>query len=116
MGMTFRGDTNCDPVDCAVPPYLGLAASGQPLCPSDHMVLLSENRHDITNVVGCLSDCKRYNSEDTCCPGEEWRNSCPSTNPWFKQACPNAYNYAFADESAMKFCHDMISTTLTFTC
>lgn len=58
-------------------------------------------------VVGCLSACERFKTDEYCCAGAHNRpETCPpfSFSKAFKAACPTAYSYAYDD------------ATSTFTC
>jgi hypothetical protein len=58
-------------------------------------------------VVGCLSACERFKSDEYCCAGgHATPATCPPTSysKLFKEACPTAYSYAYDD------------STSTFTC
>jgi hypothetical protein len=58
-------------------------------------------------VVGCLSACERFKTDEFCCAGAHNQPAtCPpfSFSKVFKEACPTAYSYAYDD------------ATSTFTC
>lgn len=59
-------------------------------------------------VVACQSACLKFNRDDFCCRGAHNK---PSTCPpfhysrIFKQACPDAYSYAYDDQSSTFTCN-----------
>jgi hypothetical protein len=58
-------------------------------------------------VIGCLSACERFKTDEFCCAGAHNQPAtCPpfSFSQTFKEACPTAYSYAYDD------------ATSTFTC
>ncbi|KZV68797.1 Osmotin, thaumatin-like protein [Peniophora sp. CONT] len=72
-------------------------------------------------VVACLSDCKATNDPAACCTGD---HSTPATCPtsgvpfysYFKDACPDAYAYAYDDLTSTFHCpeSDGADYTITF--
>lgn len=70
-------------------------------CPTDLQVLVGGK------VVGCLSACEKYGTDEFCCRGAFDRpETCPpfAASKIFKAACPTSYSYAYDD------------ATSTFTC
>lgn len=64
-------------------------------------------------VVGCLSACERFNTDEYCCRGAfNTPSTCKSSSwpvnyPWiFKQACPSAYSYAYDDQTSTFTCQN----------
>jgi hypothetical protein len=85
--------------DCAAPTCgSDLAAS----CPADLGFRAADG-----DVVGCLSACERFRTDELCCAGAHATpDTCPASpyaRAW-KAACPSAYSYAYDD------------ATSTFTC
>jgi Thaumatin family len=71
-------------------------------CPGELQV-----RNGGGQVVGCLSACEKFGTEQFCCRGaHDQPETCPpfSFSKTFKAACPTAYSYAYDD------------ATSTFTC
>ena len=103
-------NTQCETVSCLSPPYLGIRPDKSLLCPAENLLLLEGTSTplgcvNIEQIIGCVSDCKRLGTSQACC--EDQFNSpstCTATNPWFKEACPNAYSYAYDDLTATKHC------------
>ena len=76
------------------------------ICPNDLKKYNSQGQ-----VVGCLSACEKFNTDQYCCRGQFGTpHSCkPSTWPFnyagvFKNACPTAYSYAYDDPTSTFFC------------
>jgi hypothetical protein len=86
------------PLDCAAPTCVSdLNAT----CPADLRVTVGGK------VVGCLSACEKYNTDEFCCRGAfNQPETCPPfpASKTFKAACPASYSYAYDD------------STSTFTC
>ncbi|CAK9138465.1 unnamed protein product [Ilex paraguariensis] len=58
-------------------------------------------------VVGCRSACDVFNTDQYCCRGAYGNSAeCQPTNysKKFKEACPNAYSYAYDDRSSIYTC------------
>jgi hypothetical protein len=71
-------------------------------CPSDLRLTGAAGQ-----VVGCLSACERFKTDELCCAGAHNQPAtCPPSSyaKIFKDACPTAYSYAYDD------------ATSTFTC
>lgn len=70
-------------------------------CPGDLQV------RDGNTVIGCKSSCIAHNSDADCCRGA---HSTPQTCPapagaqYFKQRCPDAYSYAYDDQTSTFTC------------
>jgi len=84
--------------------YCGKAGCSDDLnshCPSELQV------HGSTGVVACKSACLAFNRDDYCCRGA---HNTPQTCPYFsyartfKNACPDAYSYAYDDEKSTFTC------------
>ena len=110
----------CSNVSCIAPPYLGITDKNYLQCPSKNLVFFnstSDPSNTIANVqqvIGCKSDCSVFETDEACCMGQfDTSAACPSTNPWFKSACPNAYSYAF-DDAVTRFCSDIDEIEITF--
>ena len=98
---------------------------GQGLChaPVCRANILTQCRSDLQvknaqgQVVTCLSECSRYQSDPTCCRGA---NGTPSTCPRppgqqvVKNACPDAYSYAYDDGTSTWNCTNPSGYTVTF--
>jgi hypothetical protein len=82
------------------------------ICPADLQV-----KNSAGQVVDCLSSCTRYQTDATCCRGA---NNTPATCPpppgaqVFKQACPEAYSYAYDDGTSTFTCSRPTGYTVTF--
>ncbi len=62
-------------------------------------------------TIACLSACEKYNTDAYCCRGayNQPQACIPSNWPknyslFFKQACPQAYSYAYDDKTSTFFC------------
>lgn len=94
----------------------GTAQSGDPLscgtisCVQDlnKICPLELQQHDANgNVVGCMSACERFNTDEYCCRNAFGTpDACPPTDysKLFKDACPTAYSYAYDDPSSTYTC------------
>ncbi|KAK3576189.1 hypothetical protein CHS0354_016013 [Potamilus streckersoni] len=72
------------------------------ICPSELQV------HGTGGVVACMSACMKFNRDDYCCRGAHATpQTCPpfSYSRTFKQACPDAYSYAYDDQSSTFTCN-----------
>ncbi|KAL3841712.1 hypothetical protein ACJMK2_019818 [Sinanodonta woodiana] len=72
------------------------------ICPSELQV------HGTGGVVACMNAFMKFNRDDYCCRGaHRTPNTCPpfSYSQTFKQACPNAYSYAYDDQSTTFTCN-----------
>ncbi|GAA5840902.1 hypothetical protein JCM9279_001255 [Rhodotorula babjevae] len=92
-------------------PYDLLAA-----CPKD-----LRKKNDKGKVVGCMTACGKYNTEEYCCSGaHSTPETCPSSGvkhyDWWKRACPIAYAYAYDEASgtALFTCSERSDYTVTF--
>jgi len=81
---------------------------GSPVCRTDiNAICPPELRKVFGATVGCNSACDAFGNAEYCCTGE---HSLPSTCPpssystVFKKACPDAYSYAYDDESSTYTC------------
>ena len=76
------------------------------ICPSE-----LQKKNSKGQVIGCLSACERFNTDQYCCRGaHDQPHTCKSTD-WpvnypfiFKSACPSAYSYAYDDLTSTFFC------------
>ncbi|KAH3856117.1 uncharacterized protein LOC127871166 [Dreissena polymorpha] len=72
-------------------------------CPSELQV------HGTGGVVACKSACEAFRRDDFCCKG---RHNTPQTCPpfhysrIFKNACPQAYSYAYDDQTSTFTCNN----------
>ena len=85
-------------LDCATPTCV---KDLNQTCPADLRVMVAGG------VVGCLSACEKYNTDEFCCRGAfNQPETCPPfpASKVFKAACPTSYSYAYDD------------STSTFTC
>ncbi|KAL1216687.1 Pathogenesis-related protein 5 [Cardamine amara subsp. amara] len=82
--------------------YAGCAADLNAACPNELKVMGPQN-----NVVACKSACAAFGNPEYCCTGaHSTPQTCPPTNysRIFKQACPDAYSYAYDDETSTFTC------------
>lgn len=78
------------------------------ICPQELKKFNSQN-----HVIACSSACDKFRTDEYCCHGAHDRpETCRSTD-WpvnypaiFKQACPDAYSYAYDDHTSTYFCKD----------
>ena len=63
-------------------------------------------------TVACMSACMKFNTDEYCCRGAHGTPQTCKSNMWpknypsvFKQACPDAYSYAYDDTSSTFTCH-----------
>lgn len=78
------------------------------ICPEE-----LKKRNSAGQVVACRSACQKFGTDQYCCHGAHDRpETCKSTD-WpfnypavFKQACPDAYSYAYDDHSSTFFCKE----------
>ncbi|KAI8548775.1 hypothetical protein RHMOL_Rhmol07G0300100 [Rhododendron molle] len=103
MGIQPSGGTG----DCK---YAGCVADLNAKCPPELEVTSAGS------TVACKSACAAFNTPEYCCTGD---HSTPATCPpteyskLFKQACPDAYSYAYDDETSTFTCSEA-DYTITF--
>ena len=106
----------CFPVECDIPAYVGLNAQGETLCPVRNLMWRDNTSRELSDVLGCKSECALYNQPQFCCgPGAEGAKLCVGSNPWFKTACPHVYTYASDDAAGVHTCHTT-GFKIIFTC
>ncbi|XP_068303744.1 thaumatin-like protein 1a isoform X2 [Pyrus communis] len=69
------------------------------------------------SVISCKSACMAFNESKYCCtPPNDLPSTCPSTNysQLFKQQCPEAYSYAYDDQTSTFTCNDGPDYIITF--
>ena len=92
-------------------PTVGCTSDLNAICPA-----ALQQRDAWGNVVGCRSDCEQYNTDATCC--RSGPDACHANPPpdahIFKQACPQAYSYAYDDATSTFTCQNQASYTITF--
>ncbi|KFK41942.1 hypothetical protein AALP_AA2G192200 [Arabis alpina] len=82
--------------------YAGCVADLNTNCPNELRVMDPHN-----NVAACKSACAAFNKEEYCCSGAHATpQTCSPTNysVIFKKACPDAYSYAYDDETSTFTC------------
>ncbi|XP_078150626.1 thaumatin-like protein 1 [Carex rostrata] len=94
VSITPQGGSGCSSVTCS--------ANINSLCPQE----LQDKGSD-GSVVACKSACVAFNTDEYCCRGAyDKPTTCKSTNysKIFKDACPQAYSYAYDDSSSTFTC------------
>ncbi|KAF7139307.1 hypothetical protein RHSIM_Rhsim07G0235200 [Rhododendron simsii] len=94
IGIQTSGGTG----DCK---YAGCIADLNAICPPELQVT------NAGSVVACKSACEAFNTPQYCCTGNySTPVTCPPTqySELFKQACPDAYSYAYDDASSTFTC------------
>ncbi|KAI9496500.1 thaumatin [Zychaea mexicana] len=74
-----------------------------PSCPEDEMKVYGSDGQ----VVGCKSACSAYGTDEFCCAGAHNLPSTCSPNQYskaVKDACPDAYSYAYDDTTSTYMC------------
>ncbi|CAG9769734.1 unnamed protein product [Ceutorhynchus assimilis] len=76
------------------------------ICPAELQV-----KNDDGTVIACNSACNAFHTDEYCCTGShstadtckssDWPTNYPAT---FKQACPDAYSYAYDDNKSLFTC------------
>ncbi|KAL5067802.1 hypothetical protein RYX36_018689 [Vicia faba] len=69
------------------------------------------------SVVACQSACLKFNTDEYCCRGSHnTQPTCPPTDysMIFKNACPDAYSYAYDDKTGTFTCFGGPSYAITF--
>ncbi|KAJ7556667.1 hypothetical protein O6H91_05G092900 [Diphasiastrum complanatum] len=97
------GSGDCKAADCG--------ANVNNVCPSELQVINNGQ------VVACNSACNKFNTPQYCCTGSFGTPStCPPTDysRIFKNACPNAYSYAYDDPSSTRTCGGPSGYIVTF--
>ena len=73
------------------------------ICPAEQMRVIGTNG----TVVACKSACLAFNTDRYCCRGDYGTpDKCPpfSYSEAFKEACPDAYSYAYDDQKSTFTC------------
>ncbi|KAL0665109.1 hypothetical protein Bca4012_101947 [Brassica carinata] len=82
--------------------YAGCVSDLNMVCPNELRVMGPQN-----NVAACKSACAAFNKEEYCCTGaHSTPQTCSPTtySMTFKKACPDAYSYAYDDETSTFTC------------
>jgi hypothetical protein len=82
------------------------------ICPADLQVKDKSGK-----VVNCLSSCTKYQTDDTCCRNaHNTLATCPAPEgaKVFKEACPDAYSYAYDDGTSTWNCTGPSGYVITF--
>ncbi|XP_048439970.1 PR5-like receptor kinase isoform X2 [Pyrus x bretschneideri] len=69
------------------------------------------------SVISCMSACMAFNESQYCCtPPNDVPSTCPSTNysQFFKKQCPEAYSYAYDDQTSTFTCNGGPDYIITF--
>ncbi|XP_044729964.1 pathogenesis-related protein 5-like [Chrysoperla carnea] len=76
-------------------------------CPEELKLYRGDDHH----VVGCMSACTKYGTDQYCCEGAYYGDGNCRPNEWpvnyaafFKERCPDAYSYAQDDQTSMFAC------------
>ncbi|KAF9598969.1 hypothetical protein IFM89_033314 [Coptis chinensis] len=104
LSVTPQGGSGCKPVSCE--------ADVNSLCPTE----LSVKGPDGNNIA-CKSACLVFNQPQYCCTGQFGSpTTCPPTNysKIFKDACPQAYSYAYDDKTSTFTCPTGANYLITF--
>ncbi|KAF5194161.1 Thaumatin-like protein, partial [Thalictrum thalictroides] len=103
--VSIRPDRGCRPTSCS--------ANINSFCPPELSVRGSRG-----NTVGCKSACLAFNKPHYCCTGEfsSGPDKCKPTDysRIFKNACPQAYSYAYDDASSIFTCATGANYAITF--
>ncbi|KAJ3679954.1 hypothetical protein LUZ60_016232 [Juncus effusus] len=89
-----QGVAGCSSTECQ--------ANINALCPAD-----LQSKGPDGKVVGCKSACLAFNTDQYCCRGDYGTpDKCPPTDysKIFKNACPQAYSYAYDDRTSTFTC------------
>lgn len=72
-----------------------------------------QKKNSAGRVVACFSACMKFNTDQYCCRGAFNRPETCKSSTWavnypkiFKDACPDAYSYAYDDLSSTFFCRN----------
>ena len=88
-----------DPLDCGSP---SCTSDLNDSCPAELQYVNTDGQ-----VVGCLSACEQFQTDEYCCRGDhDTPDTCPpfGYSATFKAACPTAYSYAYDDETSTFTC------------
>ncbi|CAL9776353.1 unnamed protein product [Musa acuminata subsp. burmannicoides] len=88
------GGSNCDSTSCRT--------NINARCPTELQMLAQDG-----SVVGCKSACLAFDTDEYCCRGQYGGpDTCKPTSysKMFKDACPQAYSYAYDDKSSTFTC------------
>ena len=99
--------------DCGV---AGCNTDLNKICPNDLKVTKDGK------TIACLSACSKFHTEEYCCTGKhstpqtckatDWQTNYPAI---FKEACPEAYSYAYDDQASTFTCHGNPETAYDIT-
>ena len=108
--------TDCANITCTTPPLqLSNATTKEcqkTICPIENLYpsLGKQNSDCLTNedlgrVRGCSSDCRLYNTSETCCTDAyNTSDTCSASSKFLKEMCKDAYSWAYDDPSSNKLC------------
>ncbi|MQM15655.1 hypothetical protein Taro_048601 [Colocasia esculenta] len=120
-GKDFYDVSNVDGfnIPVAVAPQGGSGQCGAPSCPVDVNSRCPQQLQAVQGgqVVGCKSACLAFNTDRDCCRGQFGTpDTCPPTDysKVFKDACPQAYSYAYDDRTSTFTCSGPASYLVTF--
>lgn len=86
--------TSCRPIGCSLPSDWE--------CPFDNQVGKVGRAKDLRDLQTCLSNCTLHDTDEACCRGPYSDPLvCRNHNPALKAACPQAYSYAFDDQTSL---------------
>lgn len=83
---------------------------GAPTCATDVNAICPDalaRRADDGSTVACVSGCTAFDTDELCCRGAHDRpETCPPSDysRFFKDACPDAYSYAYDDAASTYTC------------
>ncbi|KAI7855250.1 thaumatin [Circinella umbellata] len=98
MGPIGGDGTGDDEYKCGAP-----TCAKVPDCPNDAMKVEGPDG----KLIGCKSACSAFNTEETCCSGAHNTPETCGPNEYskaVKAACPDAYSYAYDDQSSTYTC------------
>jgi len=95
--------------------------SSTPRCPMENTWFVGGFPSDTANasqIAGCKSNCSIWDTDAACCKGEfNLPSTCKSdSSPALADACPDAYSYAYSDQSrnVVSQCCTKFSMKITF--
>lgn len=104
LSVVPQGGSGCGSTACA--------ANVNEVCPPQLSVKGSDG-----STIGCKSACLALNEPQYCCTGEfNTAETCPPTDysRIFKNACPQAYSYAFDDKTSTITCPTGVNYDISF--
>ena len=106
LKIDFPDNDECATRTCSATPWLGDGPANAPLCPLENLWYTNGSSPSSINsiafdeIAGCKSNCSLHGTDAACCTGEYLDPKlCVTQNPLFRQVCPEAYDFAYRNDT-----------------